>query len=283
MVKMDDRRRIRRILALGTVAAVALVPLGCAGGDEGDAERAAADQEPTTTTAPPTTTAAPTTTAPPTTLPPTTLPPTTTAPPPPAEPEVLERGTSGPRTQALQQRLVDLRLDPGPVDGDFGGKTQMAVWAFQKAYGLPVDGLVTPQVWQAMQTTSPPAPMRPDGPGDRVEIDLARQVLFLYDAGQLRLITHISTGTGQHYCDNGHCGVAVTPTGDYRVQRRIAGWRQSVLGMLYNPLYFNGGIAIHGAPSVPAHPASHGCVRIPMHISGYFPDLVANGEPVYVI
>jgi lipoprotein-anchoring transpeptidase ErfK/SrfK len=28
--------------------------------------------------------------------------------------------------------------------------------------------------------------------------------------------------------------------------------------------YFNGGIAFHGYPEVPAHPASHGCVRLPI-------------------
>jgi lipoprotein-anchoring transpeptidase ErfK/SrfK len=74
----------------------------------------------------------------------------------------------------------------------------------------------------------------------------------------------------------------MTPVGDYRYQRRIAGERHAALGVLYNPVYFNGGIAVHGAPSVPDHPASHGCVRIPMHISSYFQSLVADGEPIAV-
>ena len=68
----------------------------------------------------------------------------------------------------------------------------------------------------------------------------------------------------------------------FRVARRVIGWRESKLGLLYNPLYFNGGIAIHGAASVPGYPASHGCVRIPMTSSQWFPDLVADGTPVYV-
>lgn len=29
------------------------------------------------------------------------------------------------------------------------------------------------------------------------------------------------------------------------------------------PVYFTNGYAVHGAESVPAHPASHGCVRVP--------------------
>jgi lipoprotein-anchoring transpeptidase ErfK/SrfK len=28
--------------------------------------------------------------------------------------------------------------------------------------------------------------------------------------------------------------------------------------------YFSGGVALHGHRTVPAHPASHGCVRIPL-------------------
>ena len=54
------------------------------------------------------------------------------------------------------------------------------------------------------------------------------------------------------------------------------------LGRLYNPVYFNGGIAVHGAGSVPNHPASHGCVRIPMHIAEYFPALVNTGDVIEV-
>jgi hypothetical protein len=53
--------------------------------------------------------------------------------------------------------------------------------------------------------------------------------------------------------------------------------------VLYNPVFFNGGIAVHGAPSVPAYPASHGCVRIPMSASRWFYDTVPRGFAVYVL
>jgi hypothetical protein len=49
-----------------------------------------------------------------------------------------------------------------------------------------------------------------------------------------------------------------------------------------NPVYFNYGIAVHGAEKVPLTPASHGCIRIPMPIGDYFPSLVSNGDLVYV-
>ena len=61
-----------------------------------------------------------------------------------------------------------------------------------------------------------------------------------------------------------------------------SGWETGPLGDLYNPLYFNGGIAFHGAYSVPGYPASHGCVRIPMNAAEWFPTIVGNGWPVYV-
>ncbi len=51
---------------------------------------------------------------------------------------------------------------------------------------------------------------------------------------------------------------------------------------MWNPVYFNYGIAVHGAINVPLAPASHGCVRIPMHIADDFQDLVANGDRVLV-
>jgi len=140
----------------------------------------------------------------------------------------------------------------------------VAVIAFQKLNGLPRTGMATPDVTNALATAKLPDPLKPDGGPTRVEIDLGRQVLFLYVNGALNKILPVSTGTGKRYCDEGKCGIATTPKGSFRIERRISGWRKSDLGRLYNPLYFTGGIAIHGFPSVPPTPASHGCVRIPM-------------------
>jgi lipoprotein-anchoring transpeptidase ErfK/SrfK len=41
--------------------------------------------------------------------------------------------------------------------------------------------------------------------------------------------------------------------------------------------------AIHGDIHVPRRPASHGCVRIPIHIAAFFHTLVPTpGTPVYI-
>jgi hypothetical protein len=156
------------------------------------------------------------------------------------------------------------------------------VWAFESLYGFPANGVVN-TLQEADILVSKPAPMlRPDLGPTHTEVDLDKQILMVFRNNALQLITHVSTGSGRHYCDNGDCGVAVTPVGDFHFYRRISGWRVSKLGELYNPVYFSGGFAVHGEPEVPNYPASHGCVRIPMGISQYFPSLVNNGDTIAV-
>ena len=217
--------------------------------------------------------------APPATTTPATAATTTTTAPPDGS---LIPGMEGDAVRALQVRLVALHYDPGAQDARYGGALASAVMAFQKATGLPRTGRATPDVLAALATAIDPAPMLADGGPTRVEIDMKRQVLLYWRDGALLRVLPVSTGTGRHYCEDGDCGVAVTPGGSFRVLRRIRGPHKSPLGLLYDPLFFVGGYAIHGSPSVPAYPASHGCVRIPLHVSGWFYDNVANGTPVYV-
>jgi peptidoglycan hydrolase-like protein with peptidoglycan-binding domain len=228
-----------------------------------------------TTTAPPTTTTS--------TTPPTTAPPAASPAPPAAPVDGLVRGSSGDAVLALQQRLVELNYDPGTVDGKYGGGTAVAVMAFQKANGMPRTGQATQTVLDALAVATDPAPMLPEGGATRIEVDFARQILLYWRDGELVKILPVSTGNGKRYCEGGACGVAVTPSGSFRIERRIKGLRRSRLGILHNPLYFKGGYAIHGSPSVPAGPASHGCVRVPIHSSAWLFDNVPNGTPVYLI
>ncbi len=243
----------------------------------------------TTATALPTTTSSTqaTTVAPPPPTPAgTTAPPASTAPrgPRPTEPPPpgLGVGSRGPEVLALEQRLAELHYDVGAVDGVFDSNTAFAVVAFQKVTGMARTSRATDDVIAALQTANDPPPLVAGGGAGRVEVDVGRQVLFLYQGDALWRILPVSTGSGQRYCVDGSCDRAVTPAGSYHVFLRVRGWQTSRLGRLYNPLYFNGGIAIHGAPSVPPHPASHGCVRIPMSAAEWFPSKVPNGTPVYV-
>jgi hypothetical protein len=60
------------------------------------------------------------------------------------------------------------------------------------------------------------------------------------------------------------------------------GTRETKLGKLYNPVYFNQGVAVHGANLVPLEPASHGCIRIPMSVATVFPAMVQFRDRIYV-
>ena len=255
-----------------TALAATLVLAGCSGGIDGIATLSTGTTTSTSTTvavAPPPP-AAPSPAAPPPTL----------GAVPPAG---LGPGDRGPVVAALEQRLSALHYDTGRPDDAFDAETASGVLAFQKVSGLPRSGRATQDVADALARASAPPPLVPGGGATRVEIDLVRQVLFLYQGDALARIIPVSSGTGKRYCSEGNCGIAVTPAGAFRVERRISGWRKSDLGRLYNPLYFKGGIAIHGFPSVPSQPASHGCVRIPMWAAGTFPQQVPDGTPVYVL
>ena len=264
------RNRWIAIVAAVAVLAVGGVAVAVSSGGDSSAS------PPTTTT---TTVATTTTTESTTTTTAAAAHPTTTL-----DPSILRRGSTGPDVKAVQQRLLDLHYDPGLADGSFGQSTVYAVEAFEKLNGLPPDGLVGDAVKAALANPAPIDPLVPNGGSTRVEIDLKHQVLFLYKGGALRLISHVSTGSGRTYCADGKCGYkAITPIGSFRFAWRYSGWRESRLGKLFNPVYFTkDGVAVHGALSVPTYPASHGCVRIPMNIAGYFPSLVARGDPVYV-
>lgn len=199
-------------------------------------------------------------------------------------------GAQGDVVKAYQQRFVDLKFDPGPVDGQYGGAMAYAVQALQKIMDVERNGRIGPAEAAAMATFQYPAPLQADGEANRTEIDITKQVITLYESYQVRLITTTSTGSGQSYCYNTPrvnptrtiCEYANTPSGRFTYREFRSGWDKSPLGQLYNPFYFNGGIAVHGYESVPASPASHGCTRIPMHIAEYFHTLVQVGDPVYV-
>ena len=116
-----------------------------------------------------------------------------------------------------------------------------------------------------------------------IKVDLSRQVLSVVDSsGNVLKVLPISTGSGKWYISEGERRRAVTPRGHFTVYRKIAGWRKSPLGLMYYPVYIVGGIAIHGSPSVPRSPASHGCIRIPMYAAKAFHDSTPVGTPVHV-
>ena len=216
----------------------------------------------------------------------------------------LFQGVVGDDVKMVQQRLAALKFDPGPQDGVYGQNTIQAVWAFEKlVMGRPrtdATGVVTPEMWDLMQGPVNIVPRRQPGTPAHVEIYLREQVMVVFNGAVPALVTHISSGSNEQWCEEvtidpgedgndtdeqikrGYCGEAITPAGVYYFYNRKVGMRESKLGSMYNPVYFNFGIAVHGAINVPLEPESHGCVRIPMTVARYFPALVQYGDKVYV-
>jgi peptidoglycan hydrolase-like protein with peptidoglycan-binding domain len=208
--------------------------------------------------------------------------PGTAKPAAPPEPETLREGMRGPEVKALQERLAALHYDLGDRDGVFGPDTRHAVYAFQKVHGLQRDAVVGPRTRAALQSPTTPAPRHPRQ-GRYVEVDLERQVLLFFDGNQVTRIMSVSTGNHEPYeTSSGGTAIATTPTGQFEVERKIDGMRVSDLGELWRPAYFRGGYAIHGSPSVPPYPASHGCVRVSMAGMDRIYDLLGEGTPVEV-
>ncbi|GLY84542.1 L,D-transpeptidase family protein [Actinoallomurus iriomotensis] len=199
----------------------------------------------------------------------------------PAAPR-LRTGAHGAEVKALQQRLEDLGYDPGAADGEWGAATSYAVWAFQKVNHIKPTSRTSTRFWSALAAPRTPKPLVPRGAADRAEVDVKHQLLYVYKDGRLVLTSHISSGSEQYYSSQGHTGYAHTPRGNFRVYRKASGWETSPLGTLYKANYFDGGYAIHGEPSVPLRPASHGCVRVPMSTSTIVAKLLPIGTRVYV-
>lgn len=167
------------------------------------------------------------------------------------------------------------------VDGKSDDSTRQGIIAFQKVEGLKRTGVLNDDVLRSLRLASRPAPKHTGAA--HVEIDISRQVIFLVnEEGVVTSVLATSTGNGERYFSEGKWQTAYTPRGTFKIQRQIKGVRKAALGTIYNPSYFNGGIAIHGSNSIPVKAASHGCARIPRFADKQFVEMVKVGMPVYV-
>jgi peptidoglycan hydrolase-like protein with peptidoglycan-binding domain len=172
----------------------------------------------------------------------------------------LRQGSHGTAVRSLQRRLSYLGYWCGAVDGVFGGMTRSAVIALQKVARIARDGICGPVTWSKVRAGVRPAARTHSG--HIIEVHRDRQVLLVVDSGRVRTILAASTGSENPYYSQGRWWSARTTPGRYRVYLQRNRWDSGPLGSLYRPMYFNGGIAVHGYTSVPTYPASHGCVRV---------------------
>jgi lipoprotein-anchoring transpeptidase ErfK/SrfK len=176
---------------------------------------------------------------------------------------MLRLGSRGSAVTRLQQRLAALHyFDVATADGIFEQNTYHGVIAFQKVQGLTRDGVVGPATWARLAKPYVPAPRYPM-PAASLEVNLAKQVIYYVHGGTIQRVIDASTGSGAWYYSQGRWARAITPTGRFHISWRYSGgWQPGPLGSMYRPNYFYGGYAVHGMTSVPAYPASHGCVRM---------------------
>jgi hypothetical protein len=172
-----------------------------------------------------------------------------------------------------QQLLADLGfMARSGVTGRPGEETAVAVLTFEKWSGLPRDGVLDADVRAALRRAVRPQPLL-RRPGRRVEIHLARQVALQIVDGRAERVFHISSGAG-----------GATPTGSFRVYRKERmSWSVPFSTWMPWATYFVGGIALHEYGSVPAYPASHGCVRMMARDAPLMYAFATYGTPVDVL
>ena len=182
------------------------------------------------------------------------------------------------QTKEAERRLSDMGYWTGAVDGLSDPATRSALIAFQKYEGRPITGQLTLDELEAIRTSTSPKAREPGYA--HVEVDVDRQVLLMInDDGSVRVLP-ISSGSGQSFMDEGQTSIAYTPRGRFIVYDKVVGWEKG--SSMYYSNYISGGVAIHGYPTVPIQPASHGCIRIPIFAAREVSQLLPIGTIVLV-
>jgi lipoprotein-anchoring transpeptidase ErfK/SrfK len=184
----------------------------------------------------------------------------------------LTVGAIGADVRAVSRKLAQLKFRVPGVSATYSWALYDAVIAFQKAYRLPRSGVIGIQTWRMLARAQPLRP-RYRGPAAHIEVDKTRQILLEVRNGQVSAVIPVSTGaTGN------------TPEGRHHIRwKALATTTWLGPAILYRTMTFYGNsFAIHGFPSVPAYPASHGCVRIPIWVADWLYNRSPVGETVYV-
>ena len=178
-------------------------------------------------------------------------------------------GARGTHVLLLQRRLRRMGFAV-PVSGSYGGATSRAVMAFRKTNNMSRTGYASPAVYSRLFRDRGAFKPRYPRAGRHVEYDWSRQVLALMGRdGRPVNVYHSSSGAPS------------TPTvfGKFSFYRKQPG--TNAKGMVHSN-YFIRGYAIHGFASVPAYPASHGCLRVPVPDAAEINRQISLGETIFV-
>jgi hypothetical protein len=177
-------------------------------------------------------------------------------------------GERGVKVLLLQRALAEQHFAT-PVTGYYDDGTARAVLAFRKTNDMSRDGYATHEVYAKLLRHRGAFQLRYPKAGKHVEFDWSRQVLTLAQNGKPYRTYHTSSGKSS------------TPTvfGTYHFYLQTPG--TNAKGMV-DSSYFIGGYAIHGYADVPAYPASHGCLRVPIPNAAQIFNWVDIGDPIFL-
>jgi hypothetical protein len=180
----------------------------------------------------------------------------------------LHKGNRGPEVSVFN----DLLARRGYATSHGKKYTQTTGWgvlAFRKVHEMSRIQSSTSGIFKTLAEGRGAYDVQHPGAGRHAEVNLAKQVLVLAEGEKPVRTYHISSGT------------IATPSdqGGYHFYRRQPGF--NAVGMYYST-YYHGGEAVHGYHSVPTHPASHGCIRVPISQAREIYNWVQLGMPIFV-
>lgn len=179
---------------------------------------------------------------------------------------------------AIEQALIDMGLPAGAVDGIWDKDTGRATCVWRELTGRPVLRS-WPVVAERRAIKARPQLVAPAALRNGLNINLACQAAILIINSNVQVVMPVSTGMAAF----------PTQTGKHRVRWVVDRWWQSTIfpdGLMYRPMFFYKGMALHGSSSdelVKWYPASHGCVRM-LHadIDALWASGFGVGDTVYI-
>ena len=178
----------------------------------------------------------------------------------------LALGSTGPgRGRARASACASCTTPSRDTDGVFDESDQGAVLAFQKVNGLERTGEVTPALWTLLARRR-----RPEG--------ALRAATTSRSTRRARCCSSSATARSRSRRTSRPARPATRRSASGASTASVVGWDW----VLWYPSYFLRGFAIHGYPSVPAYPASHGCVRVPMWLAPRLYEQIPMGSSIYI-
>ncbi|HUG74351.1 MAG TPA: L,D-transpeptidase family protein [Acidimicrobiia bacterium] len=198
----------------------------------------------------------------------------------------LATGAEGPDVARLQEALAEAGFFNQDVDGVYDERTASAVVAFHKYLRVKRTDEFSAIDWHLLNNLPTAGlPARP-GATEYVEVDLSRQLLFVVRDGEIAGILPVSTGGDHTYWSvrNGRSARASTPRGDFALRWRQTGWvcDRTTGWCVYKYWAFSDFYGLHGYRSVPAEPASHGCVRLTVWDADWIEGKLFIGMSVHI-